>query len=383
MFFFFPLRDEYRVKKFPVVVLSLIVINTFVFLSRATHPDYGQFILKYGFIPSQFSFVSLFTSMFLHGGILHLGLNMWYLWLFGNNIEDRWDRFPFLLFYISAGIFSMLLYSALIPEKMASVPTIGASGAIAGVLGAYAVLFPKSRITFKYFLWVLLFIIRFGEFKLYASVWLAFWFVQQAFSTLLVAKELTTSSVAFGAHFAGFLYGMVVGLGTKLYREAKFRENVQQGENVLFNLLGSKEYRQRTFEEYGEIEKAKGVILAAFDNERGLASKHYAALVEKYPEVAFPEKIQYGIADSLYRQGDRDKAFTAYKNFLLNYTFSKLADKALLAIGKILMEKEDYQKAKYAFLQIVLFYPYSEVYEEAKYYLEKKLPQITFARNRV
>lgn len=379
MFFFFPLRDEFRVKKFPVVVLSLIILNVLIFLFNAANPEYGKVVLKYGFIPSDFSVTTLFTSMFLHGSIMHLGFNMWYLWLFGNNIEDRWGRMPFLFFYLSAGVFSMLLYSALVPESMADIPTIGASGAIAGVLGAYAVLFPKSRITFKYFLWVFLFIIRFGEFKIYALAWLAFWFLQQAFLTLLSARGITASSVAFGAHFAGFLCGLVIGLGTKLYREARFKENILMGENVLFNLLGSKEYRQRTFDEYGEIEKEKGLILSEIEEERALASKRYASLIEKYPEVTLPEKAQYRVAESLYMQGEKGKAFDAYKNFALNYTFSKLADNALLAIGKILMEKEDYQKAKYAFLQIVLFYPYSDVYEEAKYYLEQELPRRTFS----
>ncbi|HNS32434.1 MAG TPA: rhomboid family intramembrane serine protease [bacterium] len=378
MFFFFPLRDEYRVKKFPVLVLTIIIINVAIFLLHVANPEYDKVLLKYGFIPSDFSVTTLFTSMFLHGGIMHLAFNMWYLWLFGNNIEDRWGRIPFILFYLSAGIFSMLLYSALIPEQAAGIPTIGASGAIAGVLGAYAILFPKSRITFKYFIWIFLFIIRFGEFRLYAVAWLAFWFVQQSFSTLLAARGITASSVAFGAHFAGFLYGAVIGLGTRLYREAKFRENVQLGKNVLFNLLGSKQHPIRNMEEYGKIEHAKSLILSEIDEDRLLASKYYGEITEKYPEVTLPEKIQYAIADSLYRQGERDKAYLAYKNFVLNYPLSKLADNALLAIGKILVEKKDYQKAKYAFLQVVLFYPYSDCYEESKYYLEKQLPRLSF-----
>ena len=378
MFFFFPLRDEYRVKKFPILVLSIIVINVSIFLIQIFNPDYDTFVFRYGFIPSRFSLTTLVTSMFLHSGISHIGFNMWYLWLFGDNIEDRWGRLPFLFFYLSAGIFSMLLYSTLVPEKAAGVPVIGASGAISGILGAYAVLFPKNKITFKYFIWLFLFIVRFGEFHLYAAVWLGLWFVQQTFSTILVANELTASSVAFGAHFAGFLYGLVIGLGTKFYREAKFRANAQLGENVLFNLLGSKPHIIRSIEESVEIQRAKERILSEIENNRMLATKFYGEIVEKYPEVTLPEKIQYAIADSLYRQGEFEKSYIAYKNFVLNYTFSKLADNALLAIGKILMEKKDYQKAKYAFLQIVLFYPYSDVYEEAKYYLEKQLPKLTF-----
>jgi len=136
MFFFFPLRDEYGVKRFPFVISAIIVANVFLFLLHVTGPDYESVVMKYGFIPDHFSATTLFTSMFLHGGLMHLGFNMWYLWLFGNNIEDRWGIPLFLLFYLSAGIFSMLLYSALIPEKLGNIPAIGASGAISAVLGA-------------------------------------------------------------------------------------------------------------------------------------------------------------------------------------------------------------------------------------------------------
>ncbi len=381
MFFFFPLRDEFRVKKFPIIAALFIIINVALFLLHASGGRYEEIIMKYGFIPSRFSLLTLITSMFLHGGILHVGFNMWYLWLLGNNIEDRWGRLPFLLFYLSAGIFSMLLYSAMVPDSMRGTPTIGASGAISAILGAYAVLFPRSRITFKYFLWLFIFIIKFGEFKLYAAVWLAFWFLQQAFSAMLTAKGVTAGSVAFGAHFAGFVYGVVIGLGTKLYREAKFRENVQLGENVLFNLLGGRRFVQRTMEESGEIERGREKITNAFYSDRTLAARYYAELAGKYPETVMDEKIQYAIAVSLDERGEKEAAFTAFKNFVLNYPLSKLADNALLAIGKIFIERGDYAKAGSAFMQIVVFYPYSDVYEEAKYYLDRKLPEFLSSRN--
>ncbi|MCK9265765.1 rhomboid family intramembrane serine protease [bacterium] len=376
MFLFFPLRDEYRVKKFPILVLSLILINILIFFYTTFAPEYEQIIQKYGFIPSSFSLKTAFTSMFLHGGILHLGFNMWYLWLLGDNIEDRWGVIPFLLFYLSAGIFSMLLYSALVTEQSANIPTIGASGAIAGVLGVYAILFPKSRITFKYFIWVFLFIMRFGEFKVYAFVWLTFWFLEQALSTLLTVKEITTSSVAFGAHFAGFLYGAIIGLGTKIYQEAKFKENVKLGENMLFKILGSKQFVQRRMEEYGEIESAKSIIKTNIEENRAFAAQQYGNIVKKYNEVTLPEKIQYNVAESLFNIGEQEAAYLACKNFLLNYPFSKFADKALFTIGKLFIVQKEYEKAKYAFLQVVLFYPYSNMYEESKYFLEKKLPPL-------
>lgn len=369
MFFIFPVRDEYGIKRFPFIVVLLITINVVIFFLYGTKPEYENFITEYGFIPERFSIITLFTAMFLHGGLLHLGSNMWYLWLFGDNIEDRWGHFLFLVFYLTGGIFSMLLYSILIPESMRNIPAIGASGAISAVLGAYGVLFPKSTITFKYFIFAI--IARFGEFEIYAYVWIALWFIQQLLYTILAGKGIITSSVAFGAHFAGFVYGMVIGIGTKLYREAQYRENVKQGKNMLFQILGGKEFIRRSMEEYSEIEEMKSKILEAMAEEnKHTASECYAQLIRKYPEVTLPEEVQYEIAGVLENRNMHYEAFTAYKNFVLEYPFSKLADNGLLSLGKILIKMGDKEKARYAFMQIVLFYPYSDVYEEAKYLLE-------------
>lgn len=375
MFFFFPVRDEYGIKRFPFIIISIIIINCFVYFFNAYSPDYRELVIKFGFIPSSPSFLTIITSMFLHGSIFHLGFNMWYLWLFGDNIEDRWGSINFLLFYLSAGIFATLLYSTMVPSQFKNIPIIGASGAIAGILGAYAVFFPKSKITFKYLFWFLIFI-KFGEFQLFAYVWLGFWFLSQGISTLLVATQITVSSVAFAAHFAGFLYGMIIGFGTKAYREAKYRENVSLGKNLLLNLLGEKQKLTRTFEEECEITRMEEEIIKNFEENKNFSILTYSQGIKKYPEIVLPEKIQYKIATSLEKEGKKEEALIAYKNFVLNYPFSKLADNALLSLGKIFIEKEEYEKAKQAFLQIVLFYPYSDTYEESKYYLEKKLPSL-------
>ncbi|MCX8082344.1 MAG: rhomboid family intramembrane serine protease [bacterium] len=372
MFFVFPVRDEYGVKRFPFFVVLIIILNVVIFFLYGTKPEYENIVMQYGFIPSRFSPLTLFTSMFLHGGILHLGFNMWYLWLLGDNIEDRWGHIPFILFYLSGGIFSSLLYSVLIPETMRNIPTIGASGAISAVLGAYAVLFPKSTITFKYFLFAI--ILKFGEFEIYAWVWLLLWFIQQAISTILMGKGITTDTVAFGAHFAGFIYGMLIGIGTKIYKEAKYRENVAMGKNMLFQVLGDKQIIQRTMEEDSDIKQMKTKIVETMEEEnKYAASEVYAQLIRKYPEVVLPEKLQYEIAQVFEKRNMLHQAETAYRNFIINYPFSKLADNALLSLGKIFKQTGEEEKARYAFMQIVLFYPYSDVYEEAKSLLEKDI----------
>jgi len=354
MFFFFPIRDEYKVKRFPVVVISIILINCIVFLLTGYSSHYKEIILKYGFIPAKPSFLTPITSMFLHGGILHLGFNMWYLYLTGDNIEDRWGRFNFLIFYIIGGIFSVFLYSVLIPHQYDNIPLIGASGAIAAVLGAYTVLFPKTLVTFKYFFWLLIFI-KFGEFKLYASFWLALWFLQQAFYTFMTKKFFVASSVAFAAHFAGFLYGMIIGIGTKLFKEAKYRENVNLGKNILFNMLGGEREKEfLTFDQMAEVDELKNKIKENFEKEKVLSANYFSELLNKYPDKAIlDERMHFEIAKTLEKSGKIDEVIECYKNFLLNYPFSKLADDALISLGKIYFEKGEYEKAKNCFLQIV------------------------------
>jgi membrane associated rhomboid family serine protease len=375
MFFFFPARDEYGVKRFPIIVLLIILINCAVFFSYAFRPEvYRAVVDTYGFTPAQFSWRNIFTAMFLHGGLLHLGFNMWYLWLLGDNIEDRWGRPQFTLFYLAAGVFAALLYMAMTPEKFSHIPTIGASGAIAGVLGAYAVLFPRSKITFKYFFFFLFF--RAGEFEIYAVLWLGLWFLQQAGYSLLAASGNSAGSVAFAAHFGGFIFGAVVAAGTRLFQEARYRSNIAAGENLMLNLLGPKPYVTRSMEEQGEIDGLKREIVNSVEADRLRASEACERMLDKYPEAVLPERVQFQIAESFERQGKTGPAVIAYRNFILNYPMSRQADNALFALGKHFLEMGDYERAKGAFLQIVLFYPYSDTYEEAKFHLEKKLPEL-------
>src|SRR5436853_1283543 len=140
-----PLRDIIPSRTTPVVTISLIAVNVIVFLFELSlGRNVDQFTLYWGLVPAAFSFVSLFTSMFLHGGFLHVAGNMLYLWIFGDNVEDRMGHGRFLVFYLLCGIAAALAQTIANPDSI--VPMVGASGAIAGVMGAYFVLYPKSRI---------------------------------------------------------------------------------------------------------------------------------------------------------------------------------------------------------------------------------------------
>jgi membrane associated rhomboid family serine protease len=265
-----PLKDNNPTTRFPVITVALIVINVAVFIWQLNFPkdekleqagfgSIDQSSLEYGAIPYRIShadnrdcavgavsqaqgqfaagvvcpgtrdydeavaigqqnpnatpitinegawWVTLFTSMFMHGGFLHIAGNMLFLWVFGNNIEDRLGRVKFLLFYLLAGLIAV--YTQAFIDTASTAPTIGASGAIAGVLGAYALLFPKARVL------TLIFIIFFVTLvEIPALILLAIWFILQFIPALgQVAVETGGGEgVAYFAHVGGFVFGLAV-----------------------------------------------------------------------------------------------------------------------------------------------------------------------------
>ena len=200
-----PLADDDSSSKItPLVTYSLIAINILVFLLELSNGD--DFIIKWAFIPSRFLTnpslfsVTLITSMFMHAGWLHLGGNMLYLWVFGNNVEDRFGHLIFLLFYLVSGVVATFTQMAF--SLSSDIPNLGASGAIAGVLGAYILMFPWRRVT------VLL--VRFVT-QLPAWVVLGFWFVLQFFNGVgSIAFSSDMGGVAYLAHIGGFVAGLLL-----------------------------------------------------------------------------------------------------------------------------------------------------------------------------
>jgi membrane associated rhomboid family serine protease len=213
----FPLRDENPPQSVPVITRVLIVINAIAFVYELMlGQQVGYFLLEWGMVPARVSLalreggeslsgpgLTLVSSMFLHGGWLHLIGNMWYLWIFGDNIEDRLGHGKFLGFYLLAGIVAALLHYVLHPASR--VPTVGASGAIAGVLGGYLVAFPRARIITLVPLFPF-----FQVMALPALVVLGLWFVMQFFSgALSLGFGMGGGGVAWWAHIGGFAFGIV------------------------------------------------------------------------------------------------------------------------------------------------------------------------------
>ncbi|MBI2350564.1 MAG: rhomboid family intramembrane serine protease, partial [Deltaproteobacteria bacterium] len=202
---FFPYQDENPSRRWPIVTVLLIAANAGIFLLFGFSPDYENIVQRYGFIPSHPSLITLLTSIFLHSGIIHLAGNMWYLWLFGDNVESRFGSF-FLPFYLVSGLAGSWLHTIFAGGMLRDVPCIGASGAISGVLGAYLVLFPGARVNCFYFFYV-----RAGTVSIQAGWFLGFWLFFQLLYGML-ATSMGAGGVAYWAHIGGFAFGAGIGL---------------------------------------------------------------------------------------------------------------------------------------------------------------------------
>ncbi|MFH8086578.1 MAG: rhomboid family intramembrane serine protease [Candidatus Aenigmatarchaeota archaeon] len=222
---FFPFADSAPRSTFPVLTILLIILNVSIFLWSLTSEEVPYFVegehvlipevyLKYGFVPAKFSLfsfsslITILTSMFLHGGIDHLFGNMWYLWIFGDNVEDRLGKIKFLLLYFFSGIGATFLHY--ITNLNSEIPAIGASGAISGILGSYILLFPREKI-----------LTRFGYafIRIPAFIVIGFWFfIQFLFGTISFLGGIG-SGIAFFAHVGGFIFGFFLTLFLKKFSE--------------------------------------------------------------------------------------------------------------------------------------------------------------------
>ena len=217
-----PLSDDNPTRTTPYIVYGFIILNILIFLHEISLSSRGLqlFFDTWAIVPAQLTasfqgglanpspeWFTLISSQFLHGGFLHLGGNMLYLWIFGNNIEDRLGPVKFVIFYLGCGILAGLSQWFFNPAS--TIPNVGASGAIAGVMGAYIIRFPKAQIVT-----LIPFLFYFFTMRIPAIFFLGFWFIQQAFysiASLGAQVEMGSGGVAYWAHAGGFVFGMILG----------------------------------------------------------------------------------------------------------------------------------------------------------------------------
>lgn len=217
-----PIKDNVPTRTFPIITVSIIVVNILIFLwQRTTLPAAETEVMykNYGLIPREFlaslstrwdllpyNVLTIFTSMFLHGGFLHLGGNMLYLWIFGNNVEDTMGHKRFAFFYLTSGVAAAVFQFLYDPSS--NVPMVGASGAVSGILGAYLLLFPYAKVKTLFFIFIFIKIV-----ELPAILLLSIWFFVQVFYSHL-------EGIAWYAHIGGFVFGL---LAVKLFGAKKGR----------------------------------------------------------------------------------------------------------------------------------------------------------------
>ena len=215
---FIPIKDDAPTVRTPIVTAGLLAVNVAAFLiTWFQGPEwFEQFTTQFGFIPTELingvevtpvlpasPYLTAFTSMFMHGGWMHLIGNMLFMWIYGNNVEDYLGHFKFLIFYLAAGLAAVALYTLFSPQSQ--IPLVGASGAIAGLMGAYMVLHPRARITVL----IVFFFIQFVT--LPAKVVLGIWFALQLFMSLSDGLSgMSGGGVAWMAHVGGFVFGWIL-----------------------------------------------------------------------------------------------------------------------------------------------------------------------------
>ena len=220
-----PIRDEIKTRKVPIVNTLLIAANVIIFILQWLNGGQSDSLtFQYALIPANFlaspgilSFRNIFTSMFMHAGIVHLAGNMLYLWIFGDNVEDRFGHLGYLIFYLAGGVIGSLAH--VFSNPASTLPTVGASGAIAAVLGAYLVLYPSSRI---------LTFIPLGYFlqlrPLPAAIVLVMWFILQLFNGVLSFGQVDVGGTAFWAHIGGFITGVLIGWIVSLRQKTQVKK---------------------------------------------------------------------------------------------------------------------------------------------------------------
>jgi membrane associated rhomboid family serine protease len=207
-----PFKDDNPTRTFPYVTIIIIGLNVAVFLMETLSPESSQQIVySYGAIPYAITHfrsnqpippvLTIFTSMFMHGGILHIAGNMLYFWIFGNNIEDELGHVRFIVFYLFCGVVAAYSYALTAPSS--TVPMIGASGAISGILGAYLLLFPKARVHTLIFFGIFIQIVQVP-----ALIVIGFWAIIQLVSGLFTEGMQSQGGIAWFAHVGGFITGL-------------------------------------------------------------------------------------------------------------------------------------------------------------------------------
>jgi len=318
---------------------------------------------RWGFTPKKFEFLKIFSSIFIHANFLHLLFNMLFLWLVGCNIEDDWSWKVFLGLYLISGVIACLLHTAFFPKS--TVPLIGASGAIAGVMGAFMIRHYKTKIRFAYFLWFILIRPYYGTFAIYAGIALPFWFLQQ----IIFASGGAESGTAHWAHVGGFVFGAVVGVSMKLFGiEKKYvAPMVEDSFEKLKMSPKMKEVNKKL--DNGDTAGAMPLLLMVISEE----PQNFDALLmlaRIYFEKGHCDDaiVMYKKAfDIILQTENSNLIFSTYEEIKEKNILRKISEKNIYNLATFLEKDEKYEEAVKVFGLYIEIYPSGKVRPKAIY----------------
>lgn len=385
-FFLLPYKVNRTLKQIPILTILLIVANVLIYFG--TSPDLPNAVKYLGFVPNIHGFYTWFTSMFLHADFFsHLLWNMCFLWLFGSMLEDALGRLKFSLIYLTSGLAACLAHAGIIAlflPSLSSTPLIGASGAIAGLLGVFAIRFYKNKISVAYLV-LILFYIRWGIFEITSLLFLSLWIGRELLSGLLQLGG-SASQVAHWAHIGGFLFGMAVALVFRFKNDANteyLTEEAASWSRMGIHAGASSKYekliennpeegshyqelaKSMLFSESGEkvkivenYKKAIGCYLKAQKRQETFIA--YQELCDAYSDIVLEPKTQLSMASLCEGNYQYQLAVEAYRKLIDNYQGSKEAEKAMFRLAHVYLKMGLVEEADTSWKQFVEKYPRSQ-----------------------
>ena len=386
---FFPYSDDNPLERFPIVNLSLIGINVVVYLYCLTSDGYQEIIETYGFYANDPQLLQMLTSTFLHAGLLHLAGNMWFLWIFGDNVEGRMGSVLYLLFYLACAFSADGLHALMVQGEMTRIPTVGASGAIFGVMAAYMIFYPLAKINFFY--WVCY--LYTGVIQIPALIVIAIWFFWQfALATLTQGQRV---EVAYWEHLGGFGLGLLIAILFQVFRSFKilkpipFRAETEKLPQMESNSrafssafsspvvpLSARVQEgmqiRRTTVDRDKLQKAR-LLVSRFISQNNLPKviKYYSLFEQKWPTELLPEGQQWEVAEILRNAGNDILALEAYRKIVDHYSGGIHWSPACLQTGRLYLLHHNYARAKQYLELLIQEMPSATEVEEARQELAK------------
>lgn len=358
--FLIPLRTDSPLRSTPYMNYALIAANVLVFLATSVHP---QWVEQFELSPRLPSIIQFFTYQFLHGGWMHIGGNMLFLYIFGNNVNDKMGQIGYLAFYLAGGIMAGICYTL---TEQAGTPMIGASGAIAAVTGAYLILFPRSMVTLVYWFFYI------GRFELQSL-----WFILLFFAMDVFGNFAGQDGVAHTAHIGGTIFGSVVCLGLvvthllprdqwdvwaliqRWNKRRQYRDLVSRGYNPFDYTQTMRENNRRADDpNFEKIQNLRERISAATSvRQIAVAADLYVQLMMIDSSQVLSRQAQLDVATQLHHDGRYPQAAEAYEKLLCSYPNLERAEQVELMVG-------------------ILYARYLHKYDKAKQHLSRAIGRL-------